>query len=403
MAKVAVVVPIYNTEDYLENCIESIINQSLQNIQIILVDDGSTDSSGKICDKYSRIDCRIIVLHQQNKGLAKSRIEGAKLANAEYITWIDGDDWIDEDYIEKLYSAIVFSEYDMVTSEISFEMGNSQSFIRSIYSYGEHDSKELKSTMIYTGCFFTYGLQPHMCSKLFKTNKAIEVFNCISSEVCAGEDALFTYIYVSMSNKINITNICGYHYVWRNGSLTNSQSPIDDLKKLRNLFNNLEEYFIGQGCYDLMYPQLVQYEKFHLLMRHIGIFDNDDNTILIPYGGISKDARVVIYGAGVIGQKIYNYLVLKKGVNVVYWVDRNDIFFKSLGYNVDNPENIVIRDEFDYIIIANTNNKIAYEIRTYLIEKGVKETKIKWFSNSFINPDYSCGILMEGRCNAFTG
>lgn len=104
--KLSVIVPVYNVETYLNRCIDSIINQTYKNLEIILVDDGSTDKSGKICDKYAAIDSRIKVIHKKNGGLVSARKYGVMNATGDYITDVDSDDWIENQafsyMIEKL-------------------------------------------------------------------------------------------------------------------------------------------------------------------------------------------------------------------------------------------------------------------------------------------------------------
>ena len=116
MPKVSVVVPIYNVENYLEKCIKSLISQSLTDLEIILVDDGSTDSSSVICDKYSILDSRIVVIHKKNGGLVSARKTGLKIAKGDYIGFVDGDDYIDERMYEDLLSYISKNGVDVVNS-----------------------------------------------------------------------------------------------------------------------------------------------------------------------------------------------------------------------------------------------------------------------------------------------
>ncbi|MCQ2451096.1 MAG: glycosyltransferase family 2 protein [Clostridia bacterium] len=116
--KVSIVVPVYNVEKYLSVCIDSIINQTLKDIEIILVDDESTDSSGKICDEYAKKDSRITVIHQKNKWLGGARNSGIKIAKGEYITWVDADDYIKDDYCEKLYRFAVENRCDFVLPSV---------------------------------------------------------------------------------------------------------------------------------------------------------------------------------------------------------------------------------------------------------------------------------------------
>lgn len=106
MNKISIVVPVYNVENYIDRCIESIINQTYKNIEIILVDDGSKDNSGKICDKYANRDKRIKVVHKLNGGLSSARNAGLDVCSGEYVGFVDGDDWIEKNMYEILISMI---------------------------------------------------------------------------------------------------------------------------------------------------------------------------------------------------------------------------------------------------------------------------------------------------------
>lgn len=103
---ISVIIPIYNVEKYLKKCIDSIVYQTYEKLEIILVDDGSTDSSGEICNEYEKKDNRIIVFHKENGGLADARNYGIKRANGEYITFVDSDDFVEKNYVEELYRLI---------------------------------------------------------------------------------------------------------------------------------------------------------------------------------------------------------------------------------------------------------------------------------------------------------
>lgn len=131
MNLISVIVPVYNIRQYLEKCIESIIDQTYRNLEIILVDDGSTDNSGEICDFYSNKDSRINVLHQENKGLSAARNAGMKVARGDWLAFVDGDDWIESNMFEKMldigkeYDAdLVLSRFKFATAKIEFEKEN---------------------------------------------------------------------------------------------------------------------------------------------------------------------------------------------------------------------------------------------------------------------------------------
>ena len=99
---ISIIVPIYNVEKYLKKCIDSLINQTYKNIEIILVDDESPDNCGRICDEYARLDNRIKVIHQNNSGVGKARENGMDIALGKYLTFVDSDDWIEPEFCERM-------------------------------------------------------------------------------------------------------------------------------------------------------------------------------------------------------------------------------------------------------------------------------------------------------------
>ena len=126
---ISIVVPVYNVEKYINRCINSIIRQEYQNIEIILVDDGSFDNSGKICDEYAKKDERIVVVHQKNRGLSAARNCGIDISKGEYICFVDSDDWISSDYVSTLFDLIINNNADIavcsyVKTEKENDLGN---------------------------------------------------------------------------------------------------------------------------------------------------------------------------------------------------------------------------------------------------------------------------------------
>ena len=111
---ISIIVPVYNVEKYLSKCIDSIINQTYKNIEIILIDDGSTDSSGAICDKYALVDSRIHVLHIENSGVSNARNVGLNHATGDYIGFVDSDDYIEPNMYELLLEELIADDVDVV-------------------------------------------------------------------------------------------------------------------------------------------------------------------------------------------------------------------------------------------------------------------------------------------------
>lgn len=111
--KISVIIPVYNVEKYLKRCLDSVINQTYKNLEIILIDDGSTDNSGKICDEYAQKDERIIVIHKENGGVSSARNKGLDICIGDYISFIDSDDWINLEYFRKLYNNLIENNSDI--------------------------------------------------------------------------------------------------------------------------------------------------------------------------------------------------------------------------------------------------------------------------------------------------
>lgn len=140
MEKISIIIPVYNVEPYLERCLNSVINQTYSNIEIILVDDGSTDDSGIMCDDYKRQDTRIKVIHKENGGLSSARNEGLKYITGEYFTFIDSDDYMRTDYISKMYEATDNKKIDMVICRAKKVIGEED--------YRLHLAKEGKAELL---------------------------------------------------------------------------------------------------------------------------------------------------------------------------------------------------------------------------------------------------------------
>ena len=137
--KISIIVPVYNVADYIRECLDSLVNQTYQNIEIILVDDGSTDLSGQICDEYAKKDRRIIVFHKTNGGLVSARKAGIRIATGEYVTYVDSDDWININAYEELVKIVIeyhpdIIAYDFIKEYSCFSVERRQPLQGGLYS-----------------------------------------------------------------------------------------------------------------------------------------------------------------------------------------------------------------------------------------------------------------------------
>ncbi len=197
---ISVIIPIYNVEKYLEKCIESIINQTYKNLEIILVDDGSKDKSDEICDEYAKKDNRIKVIHKENSGVSSARNVGIENSKGEYISFVDSDDWLEKDFIEKLHNIIKENNSDLAQSGYYRVVGENKEKINSTENIENIDKNEFLIRVLspQTG----FGLC-HM--KLIKKKIIGDIrFN---ENLKAGEDALFNEM---ISQNIKKATFYGY-------------------------------------------------------------------------------------------------------------------------------------------------------------------------------------------------
>ena len=201
----SVVIPVYNKRAYLAQCIESVLNQSYTNIQLILLDDGSQDGSYDECLSYTK-DKRVRVIRQKNQGVAAARKNAAAEARGEYIVFIDADDYLDTDYFEKLMGEAE-EGIDLVTSGCYFGDASAKP-VYDLLEAGVYRSQEeldgVIDNMVMYQCSFGRGLTPYIVNKLFRTELARQVFQEVNTNIYWGEDSEFLYRYVLACRAIKI-------------------------------------------------------------------------------------------------------------------------------------------------------------------------------------------------------
>ena len=231
MKKVSIIVPIYNVEKYLDDCIKSIINQTYNNIEIILIDDGSTDKSKDMCDIWKLNDNRIIVVHKENGGLSSARNAGIKIATGDYLAFVDSDDIIDEKMIENLVDLLKEEKADISVCKFKkyLEKDNPKfSYLDEKIIYDKNNAlKELLFDR----------LTSHVCNKLFKK----ELFGNIEfPEGKNYEDLRTTYKIIEKCNKIVETKSELYGYMIRDDSITQKFGE----KNLENYIEAVNERYL---------------------------------------------------------------------------------------------------------------------------------------------------------------
>ena len=235
----SIIVPIYRVEKYLSICIESIINNELDNIEVILVDDGSPDGCPKICDEYASKYENVVVIHKENGGLVSARKAGIAAAAGEYITFVDGDDYIDDYYYKKAFES-QDKKPDIFIMAIKKELNNNKYVVwRSEFPSGLYENKK-EIEAIARGVLFDDRMRfktlHSVCSMIVKTSIYKKIINCVDNDVSIYEDTIFSLNCIANSTSVCIQNEnIGYFY--RNVSDSMTKDKKKDLFLARIVYS----------------------------------------------------------------------------------------------------------------------------------------------------------------------
>ncbi len=339
--KVSVIIPVYNVEKYLGKCLDSIINQTLKEIEIIVIDDGSTDKSHNILEKYSNKDNRIKMITQENQGLSGARNTGVENAKGEFLSFIDSDDYIKEDMLEKMYdkaqeekSDIVICRFNQVYNDgtVKYSSGITEGFTQ------QELFKRLLSGMA----------SPMACDKIYSRELFIK-HNIKYPIGLYHEDVPTTYKLFYYANNISVVEKAFYNWLQRDGSISKSitQKHIDDTFKIYEL---TKEFLEKENV-------LEQYNKFYIR-----------RTFHYTYGLINK-------------LNLYSKPGDNKGEKIIQIIKR----MRDYGYDTKKTLNIL--SEYDHKlykqyqsisnhIYSNNASLTLEECKSKLMEKEVELSEI---------------------------
>ena len=228
---ISVLVPVYNVRKYLEQCIDSIVSQTFQNFELILVDDGSTDGSGDICDHYASSDSRIQAIHKSNEGLASARKEAIKVAKGKYLAFIDSDDWIEKNGLEDMYTMAVKEDADIVLCDYYMNKKNDQKYVTCKPStVSDNNTIIIETLQAY--------LHAGLWCKLFRRQLFVD-YDVYSPKNSYYEDMHAFISALHYTNKIVYYNKAFYHYRFNDISYTNNVNSAHRFKMYFEFMANM--------------------------------------------------------------------------------------------------------------------------------------------------------------------
>lgn len=367
MYKLSIIIPIYNSDKYLNRCLDSVVAQKYENLEIILIDDGSVDSSAKICEEYASKDKRIKLYHKENGGAGAARKEALKYADGDYITCVDADDWIEDNAYDDLMDKANKYSTDLIACSFVKEFEGFKAVRNDYPDEGFYTKREFYDVMKKAGDempFFCQIINGSLCCKIFKREYYEKYQNAVPSEIVLCEDVAVILPMLFEIESVYISKNSYYHYCqnkdsssweWRSGEYQRLNTLVGYLKKYYDLYNDeVIQRLIIHSVYFAMMELLYDIPKEYFKDR-IPFFDK-----------IKKDSNVVVYGKGVYASNLMEVIEKYKLCNVVCNVDSADA---EVLFSMDEIK-------YDYVVIAILDCLIIGKVTEYLKEKGIPNKKI---------------------------
>ena len=393
---ISIIIPMYNAENYIEKCLRSVLDQTFTDIEVIVINDGSTDGSEVMVRSIAEGDLRVHLFSQENHGLVNARKQGIKSSRGEYVLFVDADDWISENAVEELYNLALDNDADVVASGAMkaylFEGSNEEIPEKSLDENGRYwgcyketnitepglycgeKLEELKSKLFCMEETFCMALLPYLWNKLWK-RELIERFVLAADErITVGEDVAIGFPAILASGSLVVTNACYYYYRQNNASMMKTigdeQAEYDNAERLDSYLRDKCDELgyldqVGAGLDRFLFNQVCT-RAYSVLNR------GKECQGLYPFMDQMPE-NLVIYGAGELGKAVYRYASGK--TNVKAWIDGRADIYQRLGMPVISI-NEYIPDAQDTIVVAVFRKKSVDAIVKDLADKGAREENI---------------------------
>lgn len=377
---VSVIVPVYNVKFYLDRCINSIIKQTYRNIEIILVDDGSTDGCADICERYVPVDRRIRVIHKANGGLVSARKAGTEAAKGDYILNVDGDDWIEDDRIQNLVRDGLSTGTDMVyMSGLKKDFGDKSILVGTDVPCAIYDRDDIINKLFPlftdTNRCFKVLLRHNIWMWAVRRELLQRNQQKVDDRIIMAEDQACIWYCLMEAESVTVMKESGYHYIQeRKSAITYAVS--DKYKEgLKILFNQML-HRIDQ-CRDKERIKKIWISAFAITVFYAAydILLDENTDFLFPYEKVSKGSRIAVYGAGKIGKSMMTALGKSKNYQIMLWVDKKAKQLSMHQHQIEPVSNLP-GCEYDYVVIAVADADMADEIRIELQKMGIEKDKI---------------------------
>lgn len=376
---ISVVITIYNVENYMDACIESVVNQTYKNLEIILVNDGSLDESGNKCEEWQAKDSRIRVIHKKNGGTVSARKAGVQSASGEYIGYVDGDDWIDLDMFERMADLGFRENVDIVSVENIREYADGRQQIEpirleeGIYRDEEYNLKVLKN-LLDVEHFFQWNIPMHGWQHLYKRDLLLKNQMLIDNGIRRGEDMLVAVSCYIDAESVALLKRPFYHYRQLVRSARGSAAS-DNLEGLVRLNERLKKICEENRYRRTWVRQITWQAMFYTLLWSAYEFCLSDNdSILFPFY-VPRNSRIALIGAGALGTRMYHRIRELAFCDIVVWADNAWAGYQEKGLPVQRLDKLK-EYEFDYAVVGTLNVQAQKQLVREAKSKGVEADRI---------------------------
>lgn len=384
----SVVVPIYNSEKYLRRCLGSILTQSFQQLEVICVNDGSTDGSQGILEEYAAHDERIRILEKTNGGLVSARKAGVIEACGEYIGFVDSDDWIETEMFARLYEEARIHNADCVSSGYVQE-GNFVSYAYDSVPSGVYQGdrmRELYGSMIMDTVTCGQGVRGSLCTKLFRSSILKAILPKVPDSLTVAEDKMTTIWFLLHSETVSVLNEAYYHYVLRASSMTH-EGNAQYLLRINDVYLFFQELYRHENFSHAMRVQSELYMT-QLLIHGINVrlgFSIRNLLWIDPcwMSSLPKGSRVAIYGVGDLGRKYHQQIMASEKIEFAGCVDFEQEGAVGYPFEIWSPEKLLTQS-YDVLVITVKDSSAANKIKERLVSVGIEEGSMRWFEQKEI-------------------
>jgi glycosyltransferase involved in cell wall biosynthesis len=371
---ISIIVPVYNAESTVEKCVDSIVSQDYQNIEIILVDDGSIDRSLSIIERLKSRDNRILIFHQENQGQNAARKLGLEHASGNYVAFVDSDDTVRFDFCSKLLGMSLEYQADIVgcgIEKISVYDNAHQMICPDFVIYSGHQAAE---SLIDVEEFYHYYHATALCSYLFSYKIIYSIFKNIDLRIRYAEDAACIMMALWDAGRVCYIPDALYQVNLVRGSVMRAHNK-SYYKSLAYLYRYGMQQMQYRSMSSLMYRQMEYLIMFSLLITSYGeAFDHLD--WLYPFDGVHEHSKVTIYGAGAFGIELVRYILKSNRYILAQWIDQKAEQMENGTFPVEKPDDLDV-SKCDYLVIAVTSPKTSDSILRSLKQYSINEGKIR--------------------------